>query len=117
MIDAAQLNLRHLRAFAAICRLGSITRAADVVHLSQPAITQGLARLETAVGAPLFLRHGRGLSPTEEGRILSFRTDRAFDMLEALIQGKPLENRHIALEAHLTIRETCAKASRSTAAA
>ena len=82
MTDPAHLNLRHLRAFAAICRLGSITRAAGVVHLSQPAITQGLAGLEVAVGASLFIRHGRGLAPTDEGRILAFRTERAFETLE-----------------------------------
>ncbi|PWK55215.1 LysR family transcriptional regulator [Silicimonas algicola] len=82
MIDPAHLNLRHLRAFVAICRAGSITRAAEVVHLSQPAITQGLARLEAAVGASLFVRHGRGLTPSDEGRILAFRSERGLDTLE-----------------------------------
>ncbi|MGZ8361989.1 MAG: helix-turn-helix domain-containing protein, partial [Allosphingosinicella sp.] len=40
------LNLRHLRAAAAIRRCGSISRAAGEVALSQPALTQGIAKLE-----------------------------------------------------------------------
>jgi len=83
MVEAVDLNLRHLRAFAEVCRQGSITDASGVVYLSQPAITQGLAKLEGQIGAKLFLRSGRGLAPTEDGKLLRFRTERAIGMLES----------------------------------
>ncbi len=82
MTTAADLNLRHLRAFSEVCRHGSITEASGIVFLSQPAITQGLAKLEDQVGARLFLRSGRGLAPTSEGKLFRFRADRALEMLE-----------------------------------
>ena len=44
--DPFDLNLRHLRALLAIREHGGITAAADAVSLSQPALTQGLAKLE-----------------------------------------------------------------------
>ncbi len=55
-------NLRHLRVFLAIAETGSITRAAEAARLSQPAVTQGLTRLEAALGAALFRRGPQGLS-------------------------------------------------------
>lgn len=63
-----KLNLRHLRAAVAIARLGSISAAADEVGITQPAITQGLAHLESQVGANLFERRVNGMLPTEAGR-------------------------------------------------
>src|SRR3546814_595925 len=47
-------NIRHLRALAAICRLGSVSAAAQTIGLSQPAVTQGMARLELQLGRTLF---------------------------------------------------------------
>lgn len=82
MTAAGDLNLRHLRAFVEICRHGSITEASNVVFLSQPAITQGIAKLEHRIGTAFFLRSGRGLSQTDEGKLFRFRVERALGMLE-----------------------------------
>jgi len=70
-------NLRHLRAAATISRLGSVSAAADAVHLTQPAITQALARLEGQLGQPLFLRRPDGMEPTPAAMLLVPRIDAA----------------------------------------
>lgn len=72
-----RLNLRHLRAFAAIVRLGSASRAAISVHLTQPAITQALTRLEAQLGQPLFVRTPAGMLATEAGTLLAPRVEAA----------------------------------------
>lgn len=73
------LNLRHLRAVAAISRLGSISAAAEAVSISQPAITQGLSKLEMQVGMALFSRMPEGMKPTEASMMLVPRIERALD--------------------------------------
>jgi len=69
------LNLRHLRAAAAIRRCGSISRAAGQVALSQPALTQGIAKLEGQIGFRLFDRGSTGMAVTEAGSRLADRVD------------------------------------------
>jgi DNA-binding transcriptional LysR family regulator len=57
----------HLEAFRHVIELGSVTRAAERIGISQPAVTNAILRLERRVGFPLF-EHGRGRSlPTPEG--------------------------------------------------
>lgn len=74
-------NLRHLHATIEIHRLGSITLAAETIHLSQSAVTQGLNKLETTLGFDLFLRSHSGLSATSEGIIFLKRAERAIQFL------------------------------------
>ena len=62
-------NLRHLRAFAATVKFGGATRAAEQIHLSQPAITQALAKLEARLGAKLLAAGADGMKPTEVGAL------------------------------------------------
>jgi len=63
-VEPGRLNLRHLEAFAAIVRLGSVSAAAAAANLTQPAITQGLGRLEAQLGVALFDRHSSGMAAT-----------------------------------------------------
>jgi len=58
-------DLPFLPAFVAVYELGSITAAAAQLHRTQPALSYQLAQLETALGAPLFVRQGRVLAPTD----------------------------------------------------
>ena len=60
-MDSYRLNLRHLRAMAAIARLGSITAAAQAISITQPAITQALAKLESQLDHQLFERRPDGM--------------------------------------------------------
>ena len=62
----AHLNLRQLEAFRATMRSGSITEAAKIMHISQPSVSRLIGDIERSVGFPLFLRSGRGLTPTLE---------------------------------------------------
>ncbi|PZQ22335.1 MAG: LysR family transcriptional regulator [Sphingopyxis macrogoltabida] len=80
-MDSLQLNLRHLRALHSIVRLGSISAAALDIHLTQPAITQGIARLEAAIGAPLFDRRANGMEPRASAIILSDRVETALKLV------------------------------------
>jgi DNA-binding transcriptional LysR family regulator len=73
------LNLRHLRALASIARLGSISAAADAINLTQPAITQALAKLETQLGQPFFERRTNGMTATPSALLLAPRIERALD--------------------------------------
>ena len=61
------LDIPSLRVFAAIVEQGSFAAAADGVHRSQPAITQRVQKLETAIGKALFLKDGRSKRLTDDG--------------------------------------------------
>lgn len=63
-------RLRPLRAFCQTARLGSVSRAAQALSLSQPAVTLQLQALERDLGTKLFERSGRRLVPTREGEAL-----------------------------------------------
>lgn len=77
----ARFNLRHLRAFAEVARQGGVSKASAVVHLSQPAVTQALAKLEARLGAALFDRTSGGMVATAEGAAFQTRVDRALEIL------------------------------------
>jgi DNA-binding transcriptional LysR family regulator len=83
MLAPFDLNLRHLRALEHVVALRSLNRAAEAAGLSQPALTQGLGKLERQIGALLFDRHPDGVSPTAGGVALAERAERAFGELAA----------------------------------
>jgi LysR family transcriptional regulator, mexEF-oprN operon transcriptional activator len=64
------LDLNLLRVFAVVADSSSVTAAASRLYLTQPAVSAALRRLTTSVGAPLFVRHGRGLALTSRGERL-----------------------------------------------
>lgn len=74
-------SLRQLRVFEAVARHNGIGRAAAVVSLSQPAVTQAIASLESRFGVRLFERGRGGSQATEFGEILLARTARVFDFI------------------------------------
>ena len=80
-------SLRELEVFVAIARQGSVSRAAEAVALTQSAASQALAKLERALGQPLFDRCGRRLVLNENGRVL---WPRAQALLDAAAQVQDL---------------------------
>ena len=60
------MNINFIRYFLAVVETGSFTKAADRVHVTQPTLSAGIARLEELVGEALLLR-GRQARPTEAG--------------------------------------------------
>lgn len=91
MIRPYDLNLRHLRALVTVVAVRSFARAAEAAGLSQPALTQGMAKLERQLGVALFDRHSGGVEPTAAGKALAERVERAFDQLASAVRrpGKP----------------------------
>jgi len=64
------VNLKRLQYFVKIVDIGSLTQAADILHVAQPALSQQLATLEGEVRQQLLLRTKRGVVPTEAGKVL-----------------------------------------------
>jgi DNA-binding transcriptional LysR family regulator len=75
--------LNALRAFEAVARLDSVSRAAGELHVTHGAVSRQLRVLEEALGTALFARQGRGLALTPAGRQLQEATEAAFDPLRA----------------------------------
>ena len=78
------IDLRQLRQFVTIAELGSYRRAADALHIAQPALSVSIQKLEHAVGVPLLVRGAKGVSTTPAGDALMadarralFHTDQA----------------------------------------
>jgi DNA-binding transcriptional LysR family regulator len=67
------VDTRLLRYFAAVAEEGSLTRAAERLYVSQPALTRQIRQLETQLGTPLFSRSRTGMTLTEPGRALAGR--------------------------------------------
>src|SRR5256885_9512020 len=65
-----EMNLRRLKYFVKIVDIGSLTQAADILHIAQPALSQQLATLEGEVHQQLLVRTKRGVTPTEAGKVL-----------------------------------------------
>jgi DNA-binding transcriptional LysR family regulator len=78
------MNLRHLRAFAAIVDVGGIARAATRLHLSQPALSRQIHVLEADLGVRLFDRVGRRVQLTSQGEDLLRRSRRLLAEAESL---------------------------------
>src|SRR5687767_5774870 len=64
------VNLRRLKYFVKIVDVGSLTQAAEVLHVAQPALSQQLATLEGEFKQQLLLRTQKGVMPTEAGKAL-----------------------------------------------
>jgi len=64
------LDLNLLRVFVVVAAAGSVTRAAQQMYLTQPAVSAAIRRLTNVVGEPLFARAGRGLALTARGQRL-----------------------------------------------
>ena len=74
-------SLNALRAFEATARLGSVSRAAEELHVTHGAISRQIRVLEDELGQPLFTRLGRGIALTSTGEQLRDRVAGAFDQL------------------------------------
>jgi DNA-binding transcriptional LysR family regulator len=69
----ALLDIDQLKTFVAIAETGSFTRAAEIVHKTQSAVSMQMKRLEERIGSPIFERAGRASKLTDEGeRLLDY---------------------------------------------
>ena len=73
-------TFRQLAAFNAVARLGSVSRAASELHLTQPAVSIQLKLLEESAGAPLLEREGRGVRLSAAGEVMADYAARILDL-------------------------------------
>ncbi|WP_460062677.1 LysR family transcriptional regulator [Streptomyces sp. YKOK-I1] len=76
------MDLKQLKALVTVAEVGSVTRAAELLHLVQPAVTRQIRTLEEELGVPLFERTRQGMRPTEAGTVMVERARRALHELE-----------------------------------
>lgn len=74
-------NLEYYRAFYTVAQTGNVTKAAELLCLSQPAVTRSIHRLEESLACKLFTRVSRGVRLTVEGTALFSHVDSAFKSL------------------------------------
>jgi DNA-binding transcriptional LysR family regulator len=78
------MEIRVLRYFLAVAREGNITRAADVLHVTQPTLSRQLKDLEQELGKKLFIRSSHSVFLTDEGMLLRNRAEEIVNMVDKL---------------------------------
>jgi DNA-binding transcriptional LysR family regulator len=84
-MDISRLDLNLLKVLDALLREQHVSRAAQALHLSQPATSSALARLREALGDPLLVRTAAGMQPTERALELAPRVRSALQSIEQLL--------------------------------
>ncbi len=79
------MDIHQLKTFATVARTGSITRASELLHLSQPAVSAHIKAIEDALGLALFERTARGMSLTADGQRLLVRAEQTLAAHRALM--------------------------------
>ncbi|MGN0152357.1 MAG: LysR family transcriptional regulator [Wujia sp.] len=74
-------NLNNYKVFYTVARTGNISKAADILFISQPAISKSISKLEEGLHVKLFDRTSKGVKLTEEGNILYEHIKSAFDSI------------------------------------
>ncbi|MES2187324.1 MAG: LysR family transcriptional regulator [Pseudomonadota bacterium] len=78
------MEIRHLRYFQAVAETGHMTRAAALLGIQQPPLSQQIRALETRLGTALFHRHPKGMSLTDSGRLFLTESRRLLDDVDAV---------------------------------
>ena len=74
-------NLEYYKVFYHVARAGSLTVAAGELHISQPAVSQSVKQLETALGVKLFARAAKGVRLTTEGELLYGYVSKGYEQI------------------------------------
>lgn len=75
------MEFRVLKYFLTVAREGNITKAADVLHITQPTLSKQLMELENEIGKKLFIRGNRKITLTQEGVLLRKRAEEIIDLV------------------------------------
>ena len=85
-MNLRSFDLNLLPVFEAILSEGNLTRAAEKLAMSQPAMSNALARLRTAVGDPLFTRTARGMVPTPRAKLMAGQVRHSLDLIQSCLR-------------------------------
>lgn len=77
------MNLRQLEIFGAVMSTGTTVGAAQLLHISQPAVSNTIQHMEAGLGFPLFHRSRGRLQPTDEANLLYERTQKVFEAFDS----------------------------------
>ncbi len=80
------ISPKQVAAFRAVMLTGGITRAASMLHLTQPAVSRLIKEFESSLGLRLFERSGSGIVPTREASIVFSEVERLFTGLDRIMQ-------------------------------
>ncbi|GBD90049.1 HTH-type transcriptional activator AllS [bacterium BMS3Abin04] len=78
------INLEWLRTFRTVYKTKSLSKAAELLRISQPTVSQQISTLEAHIGQKLFIRKSKGVIETDEGRILNTRIAGSIEELEGV---------------------------------
>jgi len=90
------MELTKLRYFYTVAKLGHVTRAAEEIHIAQPALTKAIKQLEEELGVPLFYKKGRNIYLTAYGEYLKNKAETVFlhvDSIADELEGLKQEQR------------------------
>jgi len=91
-MESSDIEFRDLRVLDALLREGRITRAAQALETTQPAISKQLARLRSRFDDPLFVRRGRGVQPTARAVEMAAQVRSLLEMADSLRRdGMPFD--------------------------
>ena len=92
------MEIRVLRYFLTVVREESITRAAEVLHITQPTLSRQLAQMEEQMGVKLFVRGTRKITLTNEGVLLRRRAEEILELVDKT--EKEREKKQLKLTCH-----------------
>ncbi|MFF7144144.1 LysR family transcriptional regulator [Streptomyces nodosus] len=111
------LNLERLRTLDALARHGSVSGAAEGLHVTTSAVSQQMAKLEREVGQQLLARNGRGVRLTDAGRLLADHAARILSQVELAQADLEAQRGQVAGELRLSAFPTAARGLFPTALA
>ncbi len=111
------LNLERLRTLDALARHGSVSGAAEGLHVTTSAVSQQMAKLEREVGQQLLAKNGRGVRLTDAGRLLAEHAARILSQVELAESDLEAQRGQVVGELRLSAFPTAARGLFPTALA
>jgi LysR family transcriptional activator of nhaA len=108
-MNPSALNYHHLLYFWAVAKEGSLRRASEVLHVSQPSISAQLKQLEESLGTPLFTRTTRRLILTDTGQTVLQYAEEIFSLGRELLTAIRQEPGQRPLRLHLGVADSVPK--------
>ena len=105
------MELRTLRYFLAVAREGSITQAAKVLFVTQPALSRQLKALEKELGAKLFVRGSHSVALTDRGVLLKQRCEEILELTDKTLAEFAVGSDAVAGDVHIGV---CANSGTGT---